>query len=165
MDDNQNVYKCKTHPENLDGSNPIPPSHHPHCVCVASTPLHSDPPSRPWRGRSSLGATASQRSSPRLWLPLCSCSRRQWGRWRKERTDPRCSGSRGSGARGRTSAEILAEAEARGRGRVGGDSAVGEQGGEFESLDSMLQWAIGTALDFSMLSDFANLNLKYLQFG
>ena len=57
------------------------------------------------------------------------------------------------------------EAEARGRGRVGGDTAAGERGGEFESLDSMLQWAIGTALDFSMLSDFANLNLKYLQFG
>ena len=66
---------------------------------------------------------------------------------------------------GTDEAEILAEAEARGRGRVGGDTAAGEQGGEFESLDSMLQWAIGTALDFSMLSDFANLNLKYLQFG
>ncbi|KAG2642593.1 hsp70 nucleotide exchange factor FES1-like isoform X1 [Panicum virgatum] len=46
---------------------------------------------------------------------------------------------------GKDEAEILAEAEARGRGRVGGDSAAGEQGGEFESLDSMLQWAIGNS--------------------
>ncbi|KAG2634234.1 hsp70 nucleotide exchange factor FES1-like [Panicum virgatum] len=46
---------------------------------------------------------------------------------------------------GTDEAEILAEAEARGRGRVGGDSAAGEQGGEFESLDSMLQWAIGNS--------------------
>lgn len=48
-------------------------------------------------------------------------------------------------ASGKDEAEILSEAEARGGGGGQGDSAVGGQGGEFESLDSVLQWAIGTA--------------------
>ncbi|CAL5065078.1 unnamed protein product [Urochloa decumbens] len=46
-------------------------------------------------------------------------------------------------ATGKDEGEILAEAEARGRG--GEDSEAGEQGREFESLDGMLQWAIGNS--------------------
>ncbi|CAL5080715.1 unnamed protein product [Urochloa decumbens] len=46
-------------------------------------------------------------------------------------------------ATGKDEGEILAEAEARGRG--GEDSAAGEQGREFDSLDGMLQWAIGNS--------------------
>ncbi|RLM86431.1 hsp70 nucleotide exchange factor FES1-like [Panicum miliaceum] len=47
-------------------------------------------------------------------------------------------------ATGKDEAEILAEAEARGGGG-GGNSPAGDQGQEFESLDSMLQWAIGNS--------------------
>jgi hsp70-interacting protein len=50
-------------------------------------------------------------------------------------------------ATGKDEAEIIAEAEARG-GDGGGNSPAGDQGQEFESLDSILQWAIGTAWDF-----------------
>nr|CAB3453064.1 unnamed protein product [Digitaria exilis] len=45
-------------------------------------------------------------------------------------------------ATGKDEAEILAEAEARGG---GGESAAGDEGREFASLDSMLQWAIGNS--------------------
>ncbi|CAN6217218.1 unnamed protein product [Urochloa humidicola] len=46
-------------------------------------------------------------------------------------------------ATGKDEGEILAEAEARGGG--GRESAVGDQGDEFDSLDGMLQWAIGNS--------------------
>jgi nucleotide exchange factor SIL1 len=52
-------------------------------------------------------------------------------------------------ATGKDESEILAEAEARGRG--GDESVAGDLGREFNSLDGMLQWAIGTAREFGFL--------------
>ncbi|RCV11196.1 hypothetical protein SETIT_2G167500v2 [Setaria italica] len=47
-------------------------------------------------------------------------------------------------ATGKDEGEILAEAEARGSGG-GEESVTGDQGREFDSLDGMLQWAIGNS--------------------
>lgn len=86
------------------GSNSIPPSHHPHCVCVAS-PHFTLTLSRSYGGAESASALPPPPSAVR--------------RWREVGTDPRCSGSRGSRPRGRMRGEILAEVAEEGTQRRG----------------------------------------------
>ncbi|XP_066394072.1 hsp70 nucleotide exchange factor FES1-like isoform X2 [Miscanthus floridulus] len=70
-------------------------------------------------------------------------------------------------ATGKDEAEILAEAEARAGG--GGEGLLTrDDGREFASLDSMVQWAIGMGLRLCgflprLLGEFVYLNPKYLQ--
>ena len=68
-------------------------------------------------------------------------------------------------ATGKDEAQILAEAEAR-AGGCGEGSLTGDDGREFASLDSMLQWAIGMGLGLCgflphLSGEFADLNPKY----
>jgi nucleotide exchange factor SIL1 len=68
-------------------------------------------------------------------------------------------------ATGKDEAEIIAEAEA--RAAAGGEGLLtGEDGREFASLDSLLQWAIGMGRGLCgflphLSGEFADLNPKY----
>lgn len=147
----------KPHEKIIDGSNLIlSSSSAPHTTWrgVASPSLHSDPLSRPWREPSNLADATSWRFSPPYWPPFCfwssSDSRRRQlqcrsGEGEELRNISTLRGEPRQWATGKDDAKILSEAEARAGG--GGEGLLtADEGREFASLYSMLQWAIGIGL-------------------